>query len=237
MNELSDRVRGVRQLPLFPLPVVLFPGTPLPLHIFEPRYREMLKDIQITNQLFGVSFFDASESESNVPPIGHLGCAAELRDVQELPDGRSNILCVGLMRYEVEEYLDEGEDYLVGRVSFFEDDEESDEILQPKAQKVRDLFGRIAKSVRILSDERGELPEFPETTPQQLSYFIAAAIEFDVQMKFELFKTRSTSERLDQLQTILTRAAEQFEDRADIHKVAKHNGHSKKKLDLDSQEN
>ena len=157
MEDFTNRVRGVRKLPLFPIPVVLFPGTPLPLHIFEPRYRQMLEDIQITNRLFGVSFYDAAEEDSNTPAIGHFGCVAELRDVQELPDGRSNILCIGLSRYEVESYYDEGEAYLVGEVSCFEDDDEDDEILVPKAEKVRELFGRIANSVKTLSDQRGEL--------------------------------------------------------------------------------
>ena len=58
MSEASDKVRGMRELPLFPLPVVLFPGVPLPLHIFEPRYRQMLTDIRVSNNLFGLSYFD-----------------------------------------------------------------------------------------------------------------------------------------------------------------------------------
>ncbi|HYG78959.1 MAG TPA: LON peptidase substrate-binding domain-containing protein, partial [Pyrinomonadaceae bacterium] len=61
MSEASDKVRGVRELPLFPLPVVLFPGVPLPLHIFEPRYQRMLSDVRAGDQLFGLSYFDAAE--------------------------------------------------------------------------------------------------------------------------------------------------------------------------------
>ena len=232
MDDFTDKTRGVKKIPLFPLPIILFPGTPLPLHIFEPRYRQMLEDIQITNRLFGVSFFDAGEEDTNVPAVGHLGCIAELRDIRVLPDGRSNILCVGLIRYEVEGYDDAGEPYLVGEISTFEDDEEDEELLDAKAEKVRTLFGRIAKSVKTLSDQRGELPELPEVSPQQLSFFVAAAIEFENKIKFEMLQTRSTAERLDKLEYLLQRAVEQFEDRADIHQSAKTNGHSKKKLDL-----
>ena len=125
MSEALDKVRGVDNLPLFPLPVVLFPGVPMPLHIFEPRYREMLSDIRVTDSLFGLSYFDPSTSnEENSAATGHVGCVAEVTEVQALPDGRSNILTVGLIRYRVEEYVEGDEPYLVARVSFLEDEEE-----------------------------------------------------------------------------------------------------------------
>src|SRR5687767_5843906 len=108
MSEAMDKVRGVSELPVFPLPVVLFPGVPLPLHIFEPRYRQMLQDVKATNNFFGVSYLeDASEAEC--PAVGHVGCLAELTETQTLDDGRSNILTVGVIRYRVEEYLDRGD--------------------------------------------------------------------------------------------------------------------------------
>ena len=106
MSDASDKVRGVRELPLFPLPVVLFPGVPLPLHIFEPRYQRMLADIRASDSLFGLSYFDASEADTDVPPVGHVGCVAEVTEVQPLPDNRANILTVGLVRYRVESYVD-----------------------------------------------------------------------------------------------------------------------------------
>ena len=114
MSEAQDKVQGVDTLPLFPLPVVLFPGVPMPLHIFEPRYREMLSDIRVTDSLFGLSYFDPSASNQEIPPPGHVGCVAEVTEVQALPDGRSNVLTVGLIRYRVEEYVEGNEPYLVG---------------------------------------------------------------------------------------------------------------------------
>jgi len=109
MSEAIDKVRGVRELPLFPLPVVLFPGVPLPLHIFEPRYRKMLVDIRAGDNLFGLSFFDADSSDRDFPPAGHIGCVAEVTETQALPDGRSNVLAVGVVRYQVEEYIEQEE--------------------------------------------------------------------------------------------------------------------------------
>src|SRR5258705_13395584 len=107
MSEI-EKVRGVRELPVFPLPIVLFPGVPLPLHIFEPRYRQMLVDITKTNNLFGLSYFDSTTSEKEIPPAGHIGCVAEVTETQSLPDGRSNILTVGIVRYRVESYVERG---------------------------------------------------------------------------------------------------------------------------------
>ena len=233
MSEALERVRGVRVLPLFPLPVVLFPGVPQPLHIFEPRYRQLLRDIRVSNNLFGLSHFDAESSEREIPPVGHIGCVAEVTQAETLPDGRSNILAVGLIRYRVDSYVDRGDPYLVGEVTFFEDEAESEELLHHRAQEVSDLFLRIARAVRILNDERASLPELPETEPEQLSFLVAAAMEMDVEVKLELLELRSTSERLKRLRDLLARAVSGYEERARIHAIAKHNGHGGKKVDLE----
>ena len=232
MSEFLDRVRGVSELPLFPLPVVLFPATPLPLHIFEPRYRRMLEDIQVTNNLFGLVFFDASAQVSGEPEIGAFGCCAEVRDVQTTDDGRSNVLSVGIARFQLEGYVDANEPYLIGKVEFFEDEPEDAELLEPRARAVKELFGRVAKAVRELAGDNSDLPELPDVTPEQLSYFVAAAIDFDANLKLEMLKSRSTVERLRQLHELLSQAVSQVEARASIHKVAGSNGHSKKKIDL-----
>jgi Lon protease-like protein len=118
MSEALDKVRGVREMPVFPLPVVLFPGVPLPLHIFEARYRQMLDDIRVSNNLFGLSYFDSTSSEGGVPPAGHIGCVAEITETQTFPDGRSNILTIGVVRYRIESYVDRGEPCLGPRFLF-----------------------------------------------------------------------------------------------------------------------
>ena len=117
----------LRELPLFPLPVVLFPGVPLPLHIFEPRYRQMLSDIGVSNNLFGLAYFDPTIASTEVPPAGHIGCVAEVTETQTFPDGRSNILTLGVIRYRIDSYIERGDPYLVAQVSYFEDDEEDEE--------------------------------------------------------------------------------------------------------------
>lgn len=150
-----------------------------------------------------------------------------------MPDGRSNILTVGLIRYRVEAYVEHGDPYLVGAVSFFEDEEEDAETLSRGAQEVSTLFQRIALAVRIINDERAALPEIPDVDPEQLSFLVAAAMEMDAESKLEFLEMSSTSERLKRLRDLLARALPNYEERARMHSIAKGNGHAGKKLDLE----
>lgn len=233
MTEAMDKVRGVRELPIFPLPVVLFPGVPLPLHIFEPRYKQLLSDIKSTNNLFGISYFDATTTEKEIPPAGHIGCVAEVSETQAMPDGRSNILTLGVVRYRVESYVERGDPYLVAQVSFFEDEDEDDEVLSECSGEVADTFTRIARAVRIINDERTSLPDISDTEPQRLSFLVAAAMEIEADVKQELLELRSTSERLRRLRDMLSRAVKSYEERARIHELAKGNGHSGRKIEIE----
>jgi Lon protease-like protein len=233
MSEAMDRVRAVKELPLFPLPIVLFPGVPLPLHIFEPRYRQMLVDIGASNNLFGVSYFDSGGSEQEVPLPGHIGCVAEVTEAQPLPDGRLNILVLGLIRYRADEYVERGDPYLVARISFFEDDEEEGGLLSERSREVAETFTRIARAVRIINDEQASLPDISDTEPRRLSFLVAAAMEIDAEVKQELLEMRSTEERLRRLGDMLAVAVSGYEERARIHQVAKGNGHSGKKIEIE----
>jgi ATP-dependent Lon protease len=233
MSEAFDKVSGVRELPLFPLPVVLFPGMPMPLHIFEPRYRQMLTDISAGDKLFALSYFDASASEKDIPPTGHIGCVAEITETQGLPDGRSNVLAVGVIRYEIEGYLDRNEPYLVVRVNFFEDEEDTSQTLRTSAREVAALFMRVANAIRVINDERGNLPDITDTEPQKLSFLVAAAIELEPETKQELLELRSTEERLHRLRDFLARVVKNYEERARLHSIAKGNGHGGKHVDVE----
>jgi len=233
MSEAYDKVRGVSELPIFPLALVLFPGVPLPLHIFEPRYRQMLNDVRAGNNLFGVSYFDASTSEKDMPPVGHVGCVAEITETQPMPDGRANILTVGIIRYRIEEYVERDDPYLLARVNYFEDDEEDQNLLSESARGVAETFTRIARAVRTINDERANLPDISDTEPQRLSFLVAAAMEVDTDVKQDLLELRSTAERLQRLRLMLERAVSNYEERARIHELAKGNGHSGRKIDLE----
>ncbi|HBB89843.1 MAG TPA: ATP-dependent protease [Blastocatellia bacterium] len=233
MSEAFDKVTGVSELPIFPLALVLFPGVPLPLHIFEPRYRQMLSDVRAGNSLFGVSYYDASTAEKDMPAPGHVGCVAEVTDTQTMPDGRANILTVGIIRYRLEEYVEHDDSYLLARVSYFEDEEEDATLLSESARDVAEVFTRIARAVRTINDERAHLPDISDTEPQRLSFLVAAAMEVDTDVKQDLLELRSTSERLQRLRDMLGRAVSSYEERARVHELAKGNGHSGKKIDVE----
>ena len=233
MTEALDRVRGVRELPLFPLPLVLYPGVPLPLHIFEPRYRQMLADVRAGNGFFGVSFFDPNDTDAQIPPVGHVGCVAELIEAQEQPDGRANVLTIGLIRYRIDEYVERGDLYLVGQPVFFEDEIEDADMLRDAAREVSDFFMRIARAMRSLNDDRSSLPELPDSDPERLSFLVAAALEMDSDAKLALLELRSTSERLTRIRELLQLALANYEERARVHTLAKGNGHSGKKLSFE----
>jgi Lon protease-like protein len=233
MSEAIDKVRGVTELPLFPLPVVLFPGVPLPLHIFEPRYRQLLVDIRVTNNLFGVAYFDPANTTNDVPQAGHVGCVAEVTELQALPDGRSNILTLGVIRFRIESYVETGDPYLVAKVSYFEDDDEDEATLAGPTQEVAETFTRIAQAVRTINDERSSLPDITNTEPQKLSFLVAAAMELDPDVKQELLELRSTFERLERLRVMLVLAVKSYEERARIHDLAKGNGHGGKRIEIE----
>jgi len=233
MTDFFEKVRGVSELPLFPLPLVLFPGVPLPLHIFEERYRRMLADVRAGNNLFGLSYFDLNTATNTRPPVGHVGCAAEVVESQLLPDGRSNILTVGLVRYRLSEYVETGEPYLVGRVEFFEDEREDGALLAERAREVSELFTRIAHAVRTLNDDRASLPDLPDAEPERLSFLVAAAMELDGEAKQSLLELRSTAERLERISNLLLQVVGHYEERARKHKLAKGNGHGGKHPKLD----
>jgi len=233
MSEALDRVLGIDRLPLFPLPLVLLPNEQLPLHIFEPRYRQMLKDVELARNLFGITYFASGPSAIDRPAIGSVGCAAEVADKQILADGRSNITAHGIIRFRLLDYVDGTAPYLTAGIEFFEDEPDATPQLQIIADEVHEVFERIAKAAYKLSDSRGKIPEVPKTDPERLSFLVTAAFNLDHELKLELLSMTVTAERLERLRTILLQAVDQMEDSAEIHLVSRKNGHSKKKIDLE----
>jgi Lon protease-like protein len=207
------------RLPLFPLSVVLFPGTPLPLHIFEPRYHQMLADCLASDRRFGITPMAAQQG---APEAGTVGCTAEVRVNQELPDGRSNIVVLGGDRFVVADLLDEPVPYHVAMVQTFDDDPGTlpDE---GRAARLREEFTRYAVLVRELSDADPEKPDLPdEALP--LSFHVAAGIEVEAPIKQRLLAERSTARRVEALLVVLPALSSAVERALVIHRRAHTNG-------------
>ncbi len=220
---------SIRVIPIFPLPLVQFPGALTPLHIFEPRYRKLLKDALEADRKFGIVCQEEVESELLKPALGSSGCTVEVAVVQELPDGRSNILCVGAQRYRVLNYL-EGEPYLQASVEFFDDETMFDDLAWEVGQ-VKALFERTLIAGRKMKEEREgpepELPDLPEEA-QALSFIVSAYLDIDLGEKQELLEMTDTGERLRKVQGILAKLVEDYERRAIVKSLSRRNGHGGK---------
>jgi ATP-dependent Lon protease len=199
---------------------VLFPGTPLPLHIFEPRYQKMLADCLSSDRRFGLVHLAPEESE--LEP-GTVGCVAEIMQTQELPDGRSNIIVQGGDRFVFLAMVVSREPYAVARVGDYFDELEFNNELDSLADRVRDLFEVVARAARTLADESEPIPVLP-SEPALLSFTIASAIELDAGVRQQLLVSRSPTGRLRQLDQLLSPAVPSLVARADVHKRAKLNG-------------
>lgn len=212
-----------RRLPLFPLPLVLFPGVPLPLHIFEPRYRIMLADCLEGDREFGIAFRPDGVAEGDLPS-GHIGCVAHVESTELLPDGRSNVIVRGTERFMLDRYLDSARPYFVAETSAYDDVEEPPLTLEPSAKRVRELFKRVGTAARTLTDDPDALPVLPDN-PALLAFAIAALIEMEPGTRQRLLASRSPSGRLRDIEMVLSPAVDSLERRATVHVRAKSNGH------------
>ena len=211
-------------LPIFPLPLVLFPGVTIPLHIFEPRYRRMLADCLERDRRFGIVFLAEGTSEDTLGIGGDVGCIAHIETHEELPDGRSNIIVVGRERFTLRAFVMSPLPYHVGMVVPYEDSAEPAALLAPLATRVRERFERIARAARTISDDQDAIPELPED-PALLAFRIASFIDLSVDDRRRLLASTSPGARLRTVDGVLESAVDPMEQRAVTHTRAKTNGH------------
>ncbi len=189
---------AVRELPLFPLPeVVLFPSRPLPLHIFEFRYRIMMNTILESDRRFGVLMVDPVQGK-----IANVGCCAEIIHYQRLPDDRIKMLTLGQQRFRVLEYVRE-KPYLVGLVEWVEDQPPTQD-LRPLASEVEQLLRDVVRLSAKLTVQNIELPEDLPDLPTELSYWVASNLYGVAPEQQALLEMRDTTTRLEREAEILT---------------------------------
>ena len=189
---------AVRELPLFPLPeVVLFPSRPLPLHIFEYRYRIMMNTILDNDRRFGVLSIDPTTGE-----IAEYGCCAEILHFQRLPDDRMKMLTFGQQRFRVLEYVRE-KPYRVGLVEWVEDRPPTED-LKPMATEVEELLRDVVHLSAKLTSQKIELPDDLPSSPTELSYWVASNLYGVALEQQALLEMQDTLERLQREQEILS---------------------------------
>ena len=206
-------------IPLFPLPLVVFPDQALPLHIFEPRYRQMLADVreaQERGESMPIGVCLGEDTSVDAP----VGCAVVLEKVlNEYGDGRADIICVGYRRFRVGEIFHD-RPYLTVEAAYIEDEEEPlDSALLQRAQN------GYARLLQLAQEESGE--RFEGVAPQS-AFQIAQSAALPLESKQEILQMRSESERLHFLcqhfEALIPRLEAQRAERVKIQS----NGHAKK---------
>jgi len=196
------------EIGLFPLGLVLLPTEQVPLHIFEPRYRELIGESLVDGSPFGIVYAD----DDGLRQIGTLATVAEV--VEEFEDGRLNILVEGGSRFRLLE-LTEGRSYATGRVEAVADQHDPAE--SADVERALALFARL---VELTASN----VEPPEPDAPELSFAIAACFDFASDLKQELLDESSERIRLARLCELLAIAAETVERQKEIAGRAQTNG-------------
>ncbi len=198
-------------LPLFPLDVVLLPGTPLPLHIFEPRYKEMIGECLANNAPFGV--VRALEEG-----VAEIGCTAEIVTVtKEYPDGRMDLVAEGRKRFEVLA-LNQDRSFLQAEVLLVPD--------EPAVSSADDKARAIQVHLEILS-LAGAVQDLSAADQNALSFYLAGSLPLDLDFKQKLLGMRSESERLQSVAAYLEGILPNLRRASRARQKAGGNGHAR----------
>jgi uncharacterized protein len=194
-------------LPLFPLGTVLYPGLLLPLHIFEDRYRQLVRDLLDGPQpgRFGVIAIRKGRETGvdGISALYEIGCTATLRRVAAHDDGRFDIVTVGAQRFRLAG-LDDSRPYLHGEVELLDESTGDEAAAALAAGAVRRAFGSY---VEVLSEREGveaSLPELPDE-PVLLSYLVAASMILDLPARQALLAEPDALHRLASERALLNR--------------------------------
>ena len=209
-------------IPLFPLGLVLLPGASLPLHLFEPRYRAMLRDVSDSTRRFGLIMPPADTPESELP-VGRIGCIAVITAVDVMPDGRANIVIEGAERFRFEGYVDTGTPYRMGHVVEHRDLDDDALPLAAATDRVRTLALRAMKASTTIHDATGEMPSLSDE-PGALSFQVAHMLRVGTEVLYDLLAGRSALARLELIERAIRTGLQDIEGAAELHVRAKTNG-------------
>ncbi len=209
------------KIPIFPLGLVLLPGMPLPLHIFEERYKQMVADCMAADRPFGIVMFDGQSIRS-------VGCMARITKVlKRYDDGRMDIITQGAERFFIRELIEERA-YMEARVIFFDDTKE-DAAGDKLADAVETALNLLKKLTR--TDIGFRLPNLGDhIDPKRLSYAIAAIEGFEPAERQGLLEMTVSSERLEKCVQALSRIVERNRLTREIQKMIGGNGHPPKSI-------
>ena len=194
-------------LPLFPLGTVLLPGLLLPLHIFEDRYRQLVRDLADGPEprRFGVIAIRHGRETGvdGIQALYEIGCTAILRQVKPLEDGRYDVVTVGTQRFRLAS-LDDSGPYLRGQVDLLTEEAGDEAAAAQAVRVVRDGFRAYLNALAEGGVTQISAPELPED-PVTLSYLVAASMIIDLSDRQALLAEPDALHRLTAERTLLSR--------------------------------
>jgi Lon protease-like protein len=192
------------ELPLFPLNTVLFPGMPLTLHIFEDRYKRMIRMCLETRQPFGVVLIrHGLEAFGPLAEPNYIGCTARILETQPLEDGRMNIVALGQKRFRILS-LDYDQPYLVGKVELYPLEKANSYSLEHIGQRLRPWVKRYMQILTEVSDVSLDPRHLPND-PLVLAYLAAVLLQLPPDQKQELLATEQAIDFLAKMHAIYRR--------------------------------
>jgi uncharacterized protein len=190
------------ELPLFPLSTVLYPGLPIPLHVFEERYREMFGRILDGDRRFGVVAIVHGHEVGGSAVYHPVGCIAEVRDVRRYPDGRLDVVARGERRFRIDGVA-QAAPYIVAEVATL--GESKGRSASERIVPVTRLFNRyVTTLLEIAGEDEIEQVDLPDD-PVAASYLVAAGLQVDLPDKQNLLAVPSAAERLGTEAALLRR--------------------------------
>jgi uncharacterized protein len=197
-------------LPLFPLNAVLFPQARLPLHIFEPRYREMINRCLRENLAFGVVFIREGVEVGGEVTLHSIGTIAHVVDVERLADGRMNIVVKGVTRFRLLA-LSSTRTYLTGSVELLRDQVGDSTQIEAAQREAGRLFEKYIRDVQAAGESEEKTADQELTLPNDptlLSYVVASILPLSPQDKQTLLEAETSVERLRREVPMLEREME-----------------------------
>lgn len=221
---MSENVEHLEEIAIFPLATVLFPGALLPLHIFEERYKQMMRYAIDNGGIFGLTYRSDSAIGRETPPeIGSIGCVAKINAVVPLESGRMNIVSTGVIRYRVLG-LTQSSPFILARIETVTDDLEPGEDLNRIFHEIEDTCRRFIEAAQALDEPTAPVNQDLPEEPEAFSLVIASALPIDNDAKQALLEMTSTRLRLTRLRPYVNSALSAYSDRIQTQKAAKSNG-------------
>jgi Lon protease-like protein len=193
------------EVPLFPLGAVLFPHMPMSLHIFEARYRAMMRDCRASSTTFGIVAIRTGFEVGRGAVPYEVGTLAQLDEIEELPDGGYNLTVVGASRFHIDAFSHQ-RPYLVGTVHYLQDIPAPVDDTERLAAAVTSAFRGYATQLRGIGQEDPLEVTLP-SDPELLSYLVAAAMQVETAQRQRLLEIDGTVERLNASLRLLRREA------------------------------